>query len=389
MENEVFMNSENAIEIRNMSKSFKIQYDRAKDLKSLLVLRRKNRSNTIQVLKDISLDIKKGETVALVGTNGSGKSTLLKLMTKIYYPNSGTIETSGKMTSLLELGAGFHPDFTGRENIYFNASIFGLNEKQIAARIDEIIAFSELGKFIDEPIRTYSSGMYMRLAFSIAINVDAEILLIDEILAVGDQHFQEKCYNKLKELKNSDKTIVIVSHSLEVVKDLCTRAIWIYKGEFRLDGDPTYVIDEYLKQVAIDHREEKRKEIESGSGKYRGIVFIDKPKDFMHVRKDMPSIYFGGWKLCDDENAEFVIRIGSRIHEQIEYSARPDVMEIYHEQFSGLVEESKVGFLSLIDLSGYYDQCDEKGNLKISASLIRRNGEVLAEKDVIVVVDGD
>jgi len=193
------------------------------------------------------LDIKKGDTVALIGTNGSGKSTLLKLMTKIIYPTSGQIQTCGKLTSLLELGAGFHPDFTGRENIYFNASIFGLTRKEIEARMDDIINFSELGNFIDEPIRTYSSGMYMRLAFSIAINVDADILLIDEILAVGDQHFQDKCYAKLEELRDSDKTIVIVSHSLSVVKKLCTRAIWIYKGTFKLDGDPTYVIDEYLK----------------------------------------------------------------------------------------------------------------------------------------------
>ena len=148
---------------------------------------------------------------------------------------------------MLELGAGFHPDFTGRENIYFNASIFGLTRKEIEARMDDIINFSELGNFIDEPIRTYSSGMYMRLAFSIAINVDADILLIDEILAVGDQHFQDKCYAKLEELRDSDKTIVIVSHSLSVVKKLCTRAIWIYKGTFKLDCDPTYVIDEYLK----------------------------------------------------------------------------------------------------------------------------------------------
>lgn len=241
------MNQENVIEIRNMSKSFKVQYDKANSLKAFLVTKRKNRIHNLEVLKDISLDIKKGDTVALIGTNGSGKSTLLKLMTKIIYPTSGQIQTCGKLTSLLELGAGFHPDFTGRENIYFNASIFGLTRKEIEARMDDIINFSELGNFIDEPIRTYSSGMYMRLAFSIAINVDADILLIDEILAVGDQHFQDKCYAKLEELRDSDKTIVIVSHSLSVVKKLCTRAIWIYKGTFKLDGDPTYVIDEYLK----------------------------------------------------------------------------------------------------------------------------------------------
>ena len=197
-------------------------------------------------LKDISLNIQEKEITAFIGPSGCGKSTLLKLMTRIIFPNEGTIELDGKVTSLLELGAGFHPDFTGRENIYFNASIFGLTRKEIDDRMNQIIEFSELGEFIDSPIRTYSSGMYMRLAFSVAINVDADILLIDEILAVGDQHFQDKCYAKLKELRDSGKTIVIVTHSLGVVKELCHRAIWIYKGEFRLDGDPAYVIDEYF-----------------------------------------------------------------------------------------------------------------------------------------------
>jgi len=168
-------------------------------------------------------------------------------MTKIIYPNKGKITTNGKLTSLLELGAGFHDDFTGRENIYFNASIFGLTRKQIDEKIDEIIEFSELHDFIDNPVRTYSSGMYMRLAFSVAINVQADILLIDEILAVGDQHFQEKCFNKLKELKKEGKTIVIVTHSMNQVKQFCDRAVWLYKGEIRMDGKVDDVLEEYLK----------------------------------------------------------------------------------------------------------------------------------------------
>lgn len=236
-----------AIKVENMSKSFKLFYDKPSTLKERLVFWNKKKSETRTVLSNIDLEIKKGETVALVGTNGSGKSTLLKLMTKIIYPTKGKINTQGKLTSLLELGAGFHPDFTGRENIYFNASIFGLTRKEIENRIDDIIKFSELEEFIDNPVRTYSSGQYMRLAFSIAINVDAEILLIDEILAVGDQHFQDKCFDKLEELKNSDKTVVIVSHSLDSIKKLCTRAIWIYEGKVRLDGKVDKVVDEYLK----------------------------------------------------------------------------------------------------------------------------------------------
>ena len=241
------VDSNKAIIVDNVSKRFKVYYDKPNTLKERLVFWNKTKVNYHQVLKNINIDIKKGETVALIGVNGSGKSTLLKLMTKIIYPTEGKVITNGKLTSLLELGAGFHPDFTGRENIYFNASIFGLSAAEIDARVQDIIDFSELGEYIDTPVRTYSSGMYMRLAFSVAINVDAEILLIDEILAVGDQHFQDKCFAKLEELKKSDKTIVIVSHSRGAVKRLCTRGIWIYKGEVRKDGDIKDVIDEYLK----------------------------------------------------------------------------------------------------------------------------------------------
>ena len=239
--------NEYAIRIRNLYKDFKLNSDKPMTLKERLLFFKRNKVEKVHILKNIDLDIKKGETVALIGTNGSGKSTLLKLMTKIIYPTKGKIEVNGKLTSLLELGAGFHPDFTGRENIYFNASIFGLTAKEIDKRIPEIIEFSELGELIDTPVRTYSSGMYMRLAFSVAINVDAEILLIDEILAVGDQHYQEKCFKKLHELKEAGKTIVIVSHSMNSVRDLCDRAIWIYKGNVRMDGKVNEVVDEYLK----------------------------------------------------------------------------------------------------------------------------------------------
>ncbi len=239
-----------AIKVDHVYKSFNIYYDRANTLKErMLFFARNKRKEKREVLKDINLEIKKGETVALIGVNGSGKSTLLKLMTQIIFPNKGTIETHGKLTSLLELGAGFHPDFSGRENIYFKSSIFGLTRKEIDARLDQIIEFSELQDFIDNPVRTYSSGMYMRLAFSVAINVDADILLIDEILSVGDQHFQEKCFNKMRELKKEGKTMVFVTHSMESVKNLCDRAVWLSNGVVRMDGNTTEVVDEYLKET--------------------------------------------------------------------------------------------------------------------------------------------
>lgn len=235
--------------VNNVSKIFYVFMDKANSLKEKMLFWKRNSRETREVLKDVSLTIKNGEAVALIGVNGSGKSTLLKLMTKIIYPTKGEIITNGKLTSLLELGAGFHPDFSGRENIYFNASIFGLTKKQIDSRLEEIIEFSELRDFIDNPVRTYSSGMFMRLAFAVAINVDADILLVDEILSVGDQHFQEKCLNKMKELKAQGKTMVFVTHSLGSARELCDRAVWLNKGRIQLDGDVNEVIDEYLKET--------------------------------------------------------------------------------------------------------------------------------------------
>lgn len=242
-------NSTVKIKVENVYKTFDVYLDKANSLKEKLLFWNRNNKEKREVLKNISLTINQGEAVALVGVNGSGKSTLLKLMTKIIYPNKGKLETYGKLTSLLELGAGFHPDFSGRENIYFNASIFGLTKKEIDNRLEQIIEFSELGKYIDNPVRTYSSGMFMRLAFAVAINVDAEILLVDEILSVGDQHFQEKCINKMKDLKKEGKTMVFVTHSLNSVRQLCDRAIWLHNGEIKIDGEPNKVLEEYIKET--------------------------------------------------------------------------------------------------------------------------------------------
>jgi ABC-type polysaccharide/polyol phosphate transport system ATPase subunit len=349
-ERRIQMDTRNAIEVRDMSKYFKISRDKAKTLKEKLLFFRRDRQEVHEVLRDISLNIKKGETVALIGTNGSGKSTLLKLMTRIIYPNKGTVETNGKLTSLLELGAGFHPDFTGRENIYFNASIFGLTRKEIDHRIDEIIEFSELGPAIDDPIRTYSSGMYMRLAFSVAINVDAEVLLIDEILAVGDQHFQDKCFRKLEELRDSDKTIVIVTHSLEVVKTLCSRAIWIYKGELRLDGDPVYVVDEYLRKCADDQRKEREEAIKSGRHMTKGVVYVDTPRDLDSFRNEDFPLHIRGWKATDAAVPVFSIRVNGNPVEIERYERRNDVYTAYAEQFPDL-DKDTIGWQAVLDRS--------------------------------------
>ena len=240
----------NAIEVKNINKKFRVYFDKGYTLRDKVLNRSRNKYEEREVLKDISFDIKKGETVGLIGHNGCGKSTTLKLLTRIIYPNSGSIKINGRVSSLLELGAGFHADMTGRENVYINASILGLRKKEIDKRMDEIIRFAELEDFMDNPVRTYSSGMYMRLAFAVAVNVDADILLIDEILAVGDANFQVKCFNKLMEIKEKGTTIVIVSHSLSQIEQICDRCIWLHEGVIKADGTPENVHKEYLSHMS-------------------------------------------------------------------------------------------------------------------------------------------
>lgn len=235
----------NIICVNHISKSFKVFSDRSYNLKEKLLFKNRNRYDIHQVIKDISFNVKKGEAIGLIGNNGCGKSTTLKMLSRIMYPDSGSIEIKGRVSALIELGAGFHPDMSGRENIYINAAIFGLSRAEIDNRMQTIIDFSELGEFIDNPVRTYSSGMYMRLAFSVAINVDADVLLIDEILAVGDAAFQNKCFNKLLEIKEKGTTIVIVSHSLGQIEQICDKSYWIKDGFIEMQGKPKAVHTAY------------------------------------------------------------------------------------------------------------------------------------------------
>ena len=240
------MQEGNSIEVTGVSKKFKVYYDKGNSLKERVLFWKRGRYEERWVLRDISFEIKKGEVIGLIGENGCGKSTMLKLLTRIMYPTKGQIEIKGRVSSLLELGAGFHPDMSGRENIYMNASIFGLTKREIDKRMEEIISFSELEAFLDNPIRTYSSGMYMRLAFSVAINVDTDVLLIDEILGVGDMNFQKKCFDKLKEIKDKGTTIVIVSHSMEQLEQICERSLWIKDGMICEEGPADIVNQKYI-----------------------------------------------------------------------------------------------------------------------------------------------
>jgi len=247
-----------AIVLRNVGKSFRKNTVRREytTVKSELVrwLRRQKRAEppatSIHALKDVSLTVAKGRTFGLVGRNGSGKSTLLKLVTGIYTPTAGSVEVHGRISALLELGAGFHPDFSGRENIYVNGIILGMSRKEIRGRMDEIIDFAELGDFIDEPVRTYSSGMYARLAFAVATHVDPEILIIDEILSVGDEHFGRKSSAKMEEFRRAGKTILLVTHDLGTLQRRCDEAAWLDAGVLKAAGDPTEVVTAYRTAVA-------------------------------------------------------------------------------------------------------------------------------------------
>lgn len=236
----------NAITVRNLHKSFLLGHERYSTLKGLILSFRRTKYEMLEVIKGISFEVAAGESVAIIGRNGSGKSTLLSILARVYVPTSGEYHLNGKLSCLLDLGAGFHPDLTGIENIYLNGAILGMSTKEIRAKYDDIVAFAELEKFIDAPIRTYSAGMVMRLGFSIAIQADPDILLIDEVLAVGDENFQQKCYDKVREFQQMGKTIVFVSHDIKAVRQVASRVIWMSDGEIRADGPTDEVLEQYI-----------------------------------------------------------------------------------------------------------------------------------------------
>ena len=240
----------NVIAFQQVSKSYPVYRSPKDRLKELASLNRLSFHDDFWALKDINFSVRRGETFCIIGENGSGKSTLLQLIARILHPSSGTVEVTGRVSALLELGSGFNPEFTGYENVYLNASILGLTRKEIDARYDEIAAFAEIGAFIDQPVKTYSSGMAVRLAFAVAIHVSPEILLIDEALAVGDIYFRQRCMRKIHELRNSGITIIFVSHAIGDVKAIGDRCMWLENGRIREFGDADAVVAQYLGAMA-------------------------------------------------------------------------------------------------------------------------------------------
>lgn len=247
-------NHESAVVVRNVGKTFHLAAGRPRNIKDAVVDRRRIRTDVFEALHDVSLEVPKGSTYALVGHNGSGKSTLLKLMAGIHPPTTGSVTTNGRVSALLELGAGFHPDLTGRENVYLNGSILGLSGKQVERHVDAIAEFAGIGAFMDEPVKIYSSGMFVRLGFSVAVHLDPEILIVDEVIAVGDEEFQRRCFDHLYKLRKRGVTILFVSHSLGLVEQLADEAAWIDEGRLRFSGSARQVIDGYLGQVNAHER---------------------------------------------------------------------------------------------------------------------------------------
>jgi len=235
-----------AVRVDDVSKSFRMYKERNQTLKAAIMRGRTSVHEDFWALRDVTFDVPEGSTFGLIGSNGSGKSTLLKCLANIYYPTKGTISHFGKIAAMLEVGSGFHGELSGRDNIFLNGSILGMSKKEITRKFDEIVDFSGVEQFIDQPVKNYSSGMYVRLGFAVAINVNPDILVVDEVLAVGDQEFQDKCYQKFRDFRAAGRTVILVSHSMDTVRSMCDHAAWLSHGELRAVGDAQPTIDAYL-----------------------------------------------------------------------------------------------------------------------------------------------
>jgi ABC-2 type transport system ATP-binding protein len=264
--------AEVVLDVDHLTKSFRLHQDKATSIKQVVARRGRGHYEEFTALSDVTFDVREGEVFGVIGQNGSGKSTLLKCMAGILQPTKGSVSVRRRMSALLELGAGFHPELSGRDNVFLNAAILGMSRRDIAARFDDIVEFSGLHGFIDAPVKTYSSGMYVRLAFAVAINVDPRLLIIDEILAVGDVTFQQRCMEKFVEFRADGRTIVLVTHDMNSVKNMCDRAIWLRHGVVTGHGDPSELVDEYTEQMLGDNVRTKDGSIRRGSGEVQNLT---------------------------------------------------------------------------------------------------------------------
>ena len=311
----------------NVSRRFRVYPQRHVTLKEAIVRRRHLRPVEVWALRDVSFRIEPGESIGFMGRNGSGKTTLLRLLAGVFRPTSGRLAVAGRVGSLLELGAGFHQDFTGRDNIYLSASIYGLGKKEVDRRFDSIVAFSELERFIDLPVRTYSAGMYMRLGFSIAVNVDADVLLLDEVFAVGDEAFQRKCVDRIMAFKEQEKTIAFVSHSGAALERMCDRAVLLRQGRVEYDGETSETIRRYQEMLAGEEDPAERAAglREWGSGEARVTSFHIEGED------GQPREWFS-------EGDPLTIRVDIEVRDDI---APPHLGLELHDQSGALLTRSE------------------------------------------------
>lgn len=319
---------EEVIKLENISKTYKIYNKPIDRIKESLNFRHKKYSKDYFALKDVSFTVNKGETVGIIGVNGAGKSTILKIITGVLNQTSGTIQVNGRISALLELGAGFNPEYTGIENIYINGMIIGFSREEIDKKLQTILEFADIGDFVYQPVKTYSSGMFVRLAFAVAINIEPEILIVDEALSVGDVFFQAKCFRKFEEFKNRGKTILFVTHDLGSISKYCDRAILLHKGEKVIEGNPKEVIDVYKKHlVAASDVETKSVKEETVSKVEDDVVWKSKLNQNSSVVNygslqgeiiDFAIVdEMGNVTNCIEKGTTFQIKVKAKFHEQI------------------------------------------------------------------------
>lgn len=271
---------EKAIEVNGLCKNYKVYDSKSNRIKTIINPFGKKEAKEFRALTDVSFYVNRGEILGIIGNNGAGKSTLLKILTGVSYPSAGEVQVNGRVSSLLELGTGFNPELTGEENIYFNGSLMGLTETEIDNVKDDIISFSDIGEFIYQPVKSYSSGMYARLAFAVAININPDILIVDEILSVGDVGFQKKCVDKFNEFKEAGKTVIYVSHGLETVQTFCERAVWLEKGKVMDIGPAFDIVEKYYDKLM---KSEEKEEETTETGKFvelKNVEIIDEKKSY-------------------------------------------------------------------------------------------------------------
>ncbi|WP_026370225.1 ABC transporter ATP-binding protein [Kallotenue papyrolyticum] len=319
------------IEFERVSKKFTLHREKRNTLQERMVnlFRPRGAGETFWALRDVSFSVAPGETLGLIGHNGSGKSTTLKLITRILEPTSGRVRVRGRISALLELGSGFHPDLTGRDNIFLNGSLLGFSRADMQRRIDEIIDFAELGPFIDTPVKHYSSGMYMRLGFAIATAVEPDILITDEVLAVGDEAFQRKCMQRIYQFRQEGRTILFVSHSLDAIRNLCTSALWLHHGELRAAGSTVATIDAYLRWANQQERARLEHERQAQAG---GEAPAEEPRDegaaLSNKRWGSREIEITGVELLDSRGQPAsVVGTGERLTIRIHYQAHQPIVE--------------------------------------------------------------